>query len=125
MACDLDQRVLFGTLSISRERVTGVARARSVAFTARRHQSYTVVLDTADGEREAGWSTDVDPSITLAHEINQRISAGTAGFDGAMQLSFGDRLLRLGPVLMSVVGVALVPVFVLCWRRQRSGSLIS
>jgi hypothetical protein len=129
MTCDLDRRMLFGTVSLDRERVTGVTRARSVGGMAgrmgRRRQLHTVVLDTADGPREAGWSIDVYASTALAHEINQRIRARAASFEGTLQPHFVERILRLFGLFTTLVGVTLVPLSLLRGRRRPSGEMPS
>jgi hypothetical protein len=122
VSCVLDQRVLFNTVSIGSERVTGVQRARTSEHRAYRRNSgnsrFAVVLDTAEGERDAGWSMWHDGPIALTASINQRIEEGTTRFEEALHPHFLDWMVRLFGLFTSVVGVGLAPVAVWLWRQQ-------
>jgi hypothetical protein len=122
VSCVLDRRVLFNTVSIGSERVTGVQRARfterGVYRPGRGTNTFVVVLDTAEGERDAGRSTRPDAVAMLMVSINQRIEAGAARFEETLHADFFDWMLRFSGLFMSIGGVGLAPVSVWLWRRQ-------
>jgi hypothetical protein len=125
LSCVLDRRLLLNTVSIGSERVTGVQRARTSERGAYRRGSgkstFAVVLETAEGERDAGWSMWPDEAIELTGSINQRIKTGTARFEEVLHPHLFDWMLRLFGLFTSVVGLALAPVSVRLWRVRRHG----
>jgi hypothetical protein len=131
VSCVLDRRLLLDTVSMGSERVTGVQRARTSERNAYRRGSgksmFAVVLETAEGERDAGWSMWPDGAIELTGSINQRIKAGTARFEAALHPHLFDWMLRLFGLFTSVVGLALTPVSVWLgrWRFLRQGTSAS
>jgi hypothetical protein len=126
VSCVLDRRLLLNAVSIGSERVTGVRRARTVELNAHRRGSgrstFAVVLDTAEGERDAGWSMWPDGAGVLTASINQRIEAGAERFEAAVHPHLFDWMARLFGLFMSVVGVGLAPVSVSLWRQQATAT---
>ena len=120
LACILERRVLLGTLSIGSERVTGVRRARTSVRTGVRssqNATFVVVLDTAEGERDAGWSTDGEPANVLTLSINERIRTGAASFEETLRPQVFDEMVRLFGLLWTVLGAGLALLSVWLWRR--------
>ena len=119
-SCVLEQRVLFNTLTIGRERVTGVRGARtSVRMGARKRPesaTFVVVLDTAQGERDAGWSSQGEPANVLALAINERIRTGAASFEATARSHVFDEMVRLFGLFWIVVGAGLTLLSVRRWR---------
>jgi hypothetical protein len=118
-ACDLDRRVFFGAISLWRERVTGVERARAAGRSGYKgrpeNTSFVVVLDTADGPREVGWSLVDGPAADLTNTINSRIAGGASRFEATLQPGFIDGLARLFSNGCLVVGAGLA----LLWAARR------
>lgn len=118
-SCSLDRRVLFGTVSIGSERVTGVQGARAITRLGYRRRpesaTYVVVLDTAGGQRDAGWSLTGEPTYVLTNTINGRIHAGAASFEATLQPQFIDGIVRLFGNVCLVLGVGLALLSVLRW----------
>ena len=98
-SCTLEQRVLFNTLRIGRERVTGVQGARTSVRTDARGRpetaTFVVVLDTAEGERDAGWSSQGEPANIVALAINEHIRTGVKSFKETVRPHFFDEMVRL------------------------------
>jgi hypothetical protein len=119
-SCNLERRVLFNTLAIGRERVTGVKGARTSVRTGARRRAETatfvVVLDTAEGERDAGWSSQGEPANALALAINERIRTGAASFEETARPHVFDEMVRLFGLFWIVVGAGLVLLSVRRWR---------
>jgi hypothetical protein len=119
-ACDLDRRIFFGAISIGRERVTGVQRARAIgrAGYKGRPESTTLVvmLDTAEGPREVGWSIVDGPAADLANTINGRISARAARFEATLWPGFIDGLVWLVANACLLLGLGLALLWALRWR---------
>lgn len=122
--CVLDRRVLFNTVSIGRERVTGVRAARIEHRTGtsrgRRSGAFAVVLDTAEGERDVGWSTEWNPAAVMTTAISRHIASGAGRFEESLQPHFFDSLLRLFGLIASLVGLGLVPLALVRWRHGAS-----
>ncbi len=118
-SCSLDRRVLFGTVSIGSERVTGVQRARAITRRGYRGRpesaTFVVVLDTVEGQRDAGWSIEGEPAYVLTNTINGRIDAGAASFEATMRPHLIDGIARLFGNFCIVLSVALALLSVLRW----------
>ena len=118
-ACDLDRRVFFGVISLGRERVTGVERARAFGRRSYRGRpgsaSLVVVLDTAEGPREVGWSLVDGPAEDLTNTINSRIADRAARIEATLWPGFIDGLVRLFSNGCLVVGTGLA----LLWAARR------
>jgi hypothetical protein len=62
----------------------------------RQKRSYVLILETATGEHDAGWSMDPESANVLTVAINERIRTGVASFEDALRLHFFDRSPRRG-----------------------------
>jgi hypothetical protein len=121
LACSLERRVLFNTLSIGTEHATGVQRARAVGRAGYRNRpertTFAVVLDTAEGEREAGRSTLGEPVYALTNAINHRIGTGAGRFEETLPFQLFDAMTRLFGLCLVVAGAGLAVLAVVRWRQ--------
>jgi len=118
-SCRLDRRALFGAMSIGSERVTGVQRARAITRQGYRGRpesaTFVVVLDTAEGQRVAGWSIEGEPAYVLTNTINGRLEAGVARFEATMRPHLIDGIVRLFGNFCIILSVGLAMLSVLRW----------
>ncbi len=121
LSCTLERRVLLNTLPIGTERVTGVRRARTVGRVGYRNRpenaTFVVVLDTAEGERDAGRSQMGESAYAFTNAINHDIESGAARFDQTLPFDLFDGMVRLFGLLLFIIGAGLAVLAVLRWRQ--------
>jgi hypothetical protein len=121
-SCVVSRTILFGLIPLGDEQIAGVRGARSVERigTGRRSsRSYHVMLDTPDGERHVGSSSDVDPAIELVHLIKLKVAAG-APFQASFGISFMDWLFRCFVLVLSLAGVGTAVAGLIAMLRARA-----
>lgn len=120
-SCRLDRRMLFDTIPIYREQVSGVRHARAHGVVRRRAAPrsglsfFVTFLETADGRREAGRSIQAEPAFAFADALNERLASGAAGFEARMQPRLIDGIVQLFANLSIVLSVGLAVMPVLRW----------
>ena len=111
--------MFFGALSFDKEQVTGVRQAGAATSggSPRRpaSETYAVVLETAEGEREVGRSIEGEPAYVLTNTINGRLHAGVASFEATLTPHLIDGIVRLVANVCIILGLGLAVLSVLCW----------
>lgn len=124
LACTIERRVLLNTLSIGTERVTGVRRARTVGRAGYRNRpenaTFVVVLDTAEGERDAGRSQMGESAYAFTNAINHDIESGAVRFDQTLPFDVFDGMARLFGLALFIAGGGLAVLAVRRWRLPAS-----
>ncbi len=121
-SCSIERRALLGTLSIGTEHVTGVRRARTIGRAGYRNRpenaAFAVVLDTAEGERDAGRSEMGESAYAFTNAINHHIDTGAARFEETLPFDVFDGMVRLFGLLLILLGAGMAVFAVVRWRQS-------